>query len=368
MSGCNFSRESVAGVIRSLTCGLAVLLTASAWGQGPQPAAQPGIVGSELIYETAPFPQCHASTIAQTPGGLAAAWFGGTRERAPDVGIWVSLHDGKAWSRPVEVANGVQDATTRHPTWNPVLFQMPKGPLLLFYKVGPSPSTWWGMLIRSADGGKTWSKAEKLPSEIAGPIKNKPVLLADGRLLSGSSTEDQGWRVQMEWTKDEGKSWEHTPFLCDGRTQAAIQPTILTHGGDKLQIVCRNREKTTLWQAWSTDGGRTWSKLEPLALPHNGSGVDGVTLADGRQLLVYNHTHAGRSPLNVAVSKDGKEWQAAVVLENEPSSEFSYPAVIQTSDGLVHTTYTWKRQRVKHVTLDPAKLVLRPIKDGQWPQ
>jgi len=325
----------------------------------------PGVMATEFIYEEAPFPQCHASTIAETPTGLVAAWFGGTREKHPDVGVWVSRHDGKAWSAPVEVANGVQDATTRQPCWNPVLFQMPRGPLLLFYKVGPSPSTWWGMLVRSDDGGKSWSKPEKLPDNIAGPIKNKPILLADGRLLCGSSTEDHGWRVHMEWTSDAGKTWERTDVLCDGVSQGAIQPTILKHG-ERLQILCRNRIPGPLWQSWSDDGGRTWSKLELTELPHPGSGIDGVTLRDGRQLLVYNHTVRGRSPLNVAVSSDGKKWSAAAVLENTPG-EYSYPAVIQTDDGLVHITYTWKRQRVKHVTVDPAKLVLQPINDSQWP-
>ena len=98
-----------------------------------------------------------------------------------------------------------------------------------------------------------------------------------------------------------------------------------------------------------------------------------MTLKDGRQLLVYNHTvRSGESPrrremLNVALSQDGAEWKAAMVLEYEPGSEFSYPAVIQTSDGAVHITYTWKRRRVKHVVLDPAKLVLRNIRNGQWP-
>jgi len=328
--------------------------------------AQPGAVAAELIYEEAPFPQCHASTIADSGQGLVAAWFGGTRERHPDVGIWVSRNDGKIWSRPLEVANGVQDATTRHPCWNPVLFQMPGGPLLLFYKVGPSPSTWWGMLMRSTDGGRTWSKPEKLPADIAGPIKNKPVLLADGRLLCGSSTEDRGWRLHMEWTSDAGKTWQRTEPLCDGVSQGAIQPTILRYG-ERLQILCRNRVPGPLWQSWSGDSGRTWSKLELIDLPHPGSGIDGVTLSDGRQLLVYNHTISGRTPLNVAVSSDGKQWSAALVLENAPG-EYSYPAVIQTPDGLVHITYTWKRQRVKHVVVDPAKLAVKPIVGGKWPE
>jgi predicted neuraminidase len=329
-------------------------------------APSPGVIASALIYDEAPFPQCHASTIELGRDGLVAAWFGGTYERHPDVGIWVARRRGEAWTPPVEVANGVQDKSTRYPCWNPVLFQMPGGPLLLFYKVGPSPSTWWGMLIRSDDGGQSWSQPERLPDPIAGPIKNKPILLADGRLLCGSSTEDHGWRVHMEWTRGDATVWERTGVLCDGVSQGAIQPTIFHHG-EKLQILCRNRVRGPLWQSWSDDGGRSWSELELTELPHPGSGIDGVTLADGRQLLVYNHSVTGRSPLNVAVSTDGQKWSAAAVLETSPG-EYSYPAVIQTPDRLVHITYTWKRQRIKHVTIDPSKLVLKPIVDGQWPE
>ena len=72
-------------------------------------------------------------------------------------------------------------------------------------------------------------------------------------------------------------------------------------------------------------------------------------------MLVYNHSRTGRTPLNVALSEDGRHWAALAVLEDDPG-EYSYPAVIQTSDGLVHVTYTWRRQRVKHVVVDPAKL------------
>jgi len=75
-----------------------------------------------------------------------------------------------------------------------------------------------------------------------------------------------------------------------------------------------------------------------------------------------------RSPLNVAVSDDGEHWKAALVLEDEPKQRFSYPAVIQTSDGMVHILYTWKRKKMKHVVVDPNKLTLTPIVDGKWPE
>jgi predicted neuraminidase len=55
------------------------------------------------------------------------------------------------------------------------------------------------------------------------------------------------------------------------------------------------------------------------------------------------------------VSRDGKTWTPALALETG-AGEYSYPAVIQSADGLVHITYTWKRQRIKHVVLDPAAL------------
>lgn len=320
-----------------------------------------------FIYDRPPTPQCHATTLVETPAGLAAAWFGGTHEKNKDVGVWFSRFVDGSWSKPLEVADGIQTEDFRFPCWNPVLFQVPEGPLLLFYKVGPSPSAWWGMLKRSVDSGRTWSKAVRLPEEIAGPIKNKPILLKDGRLLCGSSTENQGWRVHVEWTKDFGETWERTGVLNDGKTVNAIQPTIFRHLGDRLQMLCRNRDNSKILQAFSEDSGSTWSELKPTSLPNPNSGIDGVTLADGRHLLVYNHTSRGRSPLNVAVSDDGTAWSAAVVLEDSPG-EFSYPAVIQSADGVVHITYTWKRIRVKHVVLDPARFKLRPIVDGVWPK
>jgi predicted neuraminidase len=307
---------------------------------------------AEFIYEQAPFPSCHASTIEETKSGLIAAWFGGTDEKEPDVGIWVSRHENGKWTVPVEVANGIQPGGNRHPCWNPVLFQPKQGPLLLFYKVGPSPSSWWGMLMTSTDQGKTWSQPTKLPDGILGPIRSKPVQLADGTILCGSSTEHAGWKIHFEHTSDLGKTWTRTAAMSDPKEFDAIQPTILVHK-NQLQALCRSRQGR-ITEVWSSDNGHTWSPMKATALPNPSAGVDGVTLRDGRHLLVYNHTPRGRSPLNVAVSSDGKDWQPLVTLESEPG-EYSYPAMIQTRDGLVHITYTWKRQRIKHVVLDASR-------------
>ena len=329
-------------------------------------AAAPGVMTEEFIFEKAPFPQCHAVTLVETKAGLVAAWFGGTKEKDPDVGIWSARVEGGRWTAPVEVANGIQDERKRYPCWNPVLFQPASGPLLLFYKVGPSPDAWWGMLRTSTDEGKTWSEARRLPPGVLGPIKNKPVQLANGDILSPTSSEHAGWRVHFERSRDLGQTWEISSAVNDGKEFSAIQPSVLFHSPDRLQAVGRTRNGR-IFQVWSEDAGRTWGKMSATTLPNPNAGTDAVTLRDGRHLLVYNHTTKGRSPLNVAVSKDGQDWQAALVLESEPG-EYSYPAVIQTRDGLVHLAYTWKRQRMKHVVLDPAKLELRPMPDGKWPK
>jgi len=333
-----------------------------------------GMLVDEFIYNVAPYPECHASTIAETPEGLVAAWFGGTKERNPDVGIWVSRQENGKWTPSVEVANGVQNDTLRYPTWNPVLFQIPSGELMLFYKIGPSPSQWWGMLIKSSDNGKTWGKPEKLLEGYLGPIKNKPVLLKDGTLMCPSSTEGEGgWRVHFECTRDFGKTWTKIGPINDGKTIGIIQPSILTYPDGSLQVLCRSRNRAVV-ESRSFDGGKTWTEARLTALPNNNSGTDAVTLADGRQLLVYNHVlppgkeiKGARTPLNVAISNDGKTWFAALILEDSPISQYSYPAVIQTSDGMVHFVYTWRRERIKHVVVDPSKLVLKKIKNGVWP-
>lgn len=346
-------------------------------------AAQPNgpnklnFVKAEFIYTKAPFPQCHASTLAETKHGLVAAWFGGQYEGHAKVGIWLSrLTDGK-WTAPVEVADSLEafKATgdkANYPCWNPVLFQPKSGPLLLFFKRGPSPKTWWCLQMKSTDGGQTWSEPQRLPQGYLGPIRNQPIQLANGDILCGSSTEDKGWQVHFEITPNLGNDWQRSGPVEGSKDCGAIQPALFVHPDGKIQALCRSKQKK-ITETWSADGGKTWSAMQAVELPNPNSGIAGVTLKDGRHLLVYNHTTPGgpsphgREMLNVAVSVDGKTWKAAALLEKEAKSEFSYPAVIQTHDGLVHITYTWKRTRIKHVVLDSSQLQLRDFVAGAWP-
>jgi predicted neuraminidase len=342
-------------VFRRMSSWLAARGAASPEAQ--EQCRDPAVVQDNFVFDRPPCAMNHASTIAASGGGLVAAWFGGSLESRPDVGIWVSVNPGGGWSAPVEVATGVQDDGTRLACWNPVLFQPATGPLLLFYKVGANPRTWWGLAMASEDGGRTWTEPRRLPEGILGPVKNKPVQLADGDILSPSSVENDGWQVHLERSTDLGRTWRRIGPLDGGGTHA-IQPSILSHGDGRLQLLCRSK-KGFMAQSWSSDGGDTWSPLGLTSIPNPNSGCDAVTLADGRQLLVYNRSSRKRSPLNVAISQDGKLWNDALVLA-QGVGEYSYPAVIQAADGLVHVTYSWNLSRIKHVVIDPMKLALLP--------
>lgn len=321
------------------------------------------ILLKEYVWGDLPTRSCHASTIAEAePGVFIVAWFGGTAEGFPDVGIWTSRFDAGEWTTPVEVANGMQPDGTRYPCWNPVLFRKSEAELLLFYKVGPNPEAWWGLRRLSRDGGLTWSEAERLSAdggpafaEPLGPIKNKPLGLGGGVLLSPSSTEgEHGWRVHFERSDDGGGTWKMIGPVNDGMVIGAIQPSILTLGRNRLLALGRTRQKK-VFRITSDDGGLSWGKMTLTDLPNPNAGTDAVTLADGRHMLVYNHSEKNRSPLNIALSDDGDTWNSTATLEAAPG-EYSYPAIIQASNGHVHITYTWNRRKIAHAILDAEAL------------
>lgn len=329
----------------------------------------------ELIFApgSAPFASSHASTIVELKNGwLMAAWFGGTDEGKSDVAIWgsrASSRQPRVWSPPEELAR-----EPNIPCWNPVFFHTTEGRLWLYYKFGPSPSTWTAARKYSDDEGKTWSRAEHLPAGLVGPVRAKPLVLPDGTIVSGSSTEAyHSWAVWIERSTDGGKIWTRTgpmvppadaikpgkehganPSLVPASqewkaTAGIIQPSVVSLGAQHLRFYARSTANIAhIAVADSFDNGITWTRVRLLDLPNPNSGIDAVALKDGHVVLVFNNTTIGRSPLNLAVSNDGEHFRVFDTLEDQPG-EYSYPAMVQSSSGDLYITYTWNRKSIAFV-------------------
>lgn len=313
----------------------------------------------EFVSEKMPTASCHASTVVELANGdILASWFGGTREGATDVAIWMSRRTADGWSAPREAAREPEIAT-----YNPVLFHSADGLLWLYYKFGPSPSMWAAAREYSRDEGATWSAVEHLPAGLYGPIRAKPLVLADGTILSGTSVESYGtWACWIERSTDNGRTWTRIGPIAaplslaanppaQGQPHGIIQPSLVNFGNGRIRLYARSTNNIgRICEADSADNGQTWGPVRLTALPNPNSGIDAVRLRDGRVVMVYNDTAKGRTPLNLAVSADGEKWTNFRELESNPG-EYSYPSLIQARNGDLALTYTWNRVKIRFVRL-----------------
>jgi predicted neuraminidase len=328
--------------------------------------------GQEFIFDSAPFASCHASTVLKLKNGdVLAAWFGGTAESKPDVAIWGARRTAAGWSAPVELARESEIAA-----YNPVLFYTADGKLWLYYKFGPHPNAWTGARRFSTDEGKTWSKVEHLPAGLYGPIRAKPLVLADGTIVSGTSVESyHSWSCWIERSTDNGATWTKAgPIMVDraarpddtpkykspwadwDETDGIIQPSVVKLKDGRLRLYARSTSRTgRICVADSKDDGKSWTQARPLELPNPNSGIDAVALADGRVVMVYNHTTKGRTPLNLAISRDGEHFRMFRVLEQAPG-EYSYPALVAGADDALYLTYTWNRKTIRYWRIPLAEI------------
>ncbi|WP_166333505.1 sialidase family protein [Sphingobacterium chungjuense] len=315
-----------------------------------------------LFKEKSFFDQCHASTLEETKDGvLISSWFGGSHEGNKDVVIYGTRKVNGKWDDPKVWADGKVNDTLQYPCWNPVLFRAKNEQrICLYYKVGPNPREWWGMVKTSEDGGKTWAAPRRLPDGILGPIKNKPLQLTGGDIISPSSVElsEERWLSHVEISTDQQKTWKLYPIDHPSDLNT-IQPSVVEYEDGKLQVFCRSKEGVVT-TATSLDQGRTWSTMQRTNLVNPNSGTDVIRVKD-LLFIVYNPDipgkdwWEGRTKLRLACSEDGQNWHDIFTFEDEEKGEFSYPTIMQTSDGLIHVSYTHNRKNIRHFALQITK-------------
>ncbi len=323
-------------------------------------------------FETRPTDSAHASTLVElSDGGILTAWFGGSWEKGPDVAIWTCRRSPEGiWSEPHAVCD-----TRGIATWNPVLFRYPDNTIVLFYKVGATIDIWQTYYMTSTDEGKTWSESRELvagdTSGGRGPVKNKPILLADGKtIVAPASFEGEVWDCFVDISQDNGISWvasglvpvrrasfniqmvdqPYEPHRCWGK--GIIQPTLWESTDGNLHMLCRSTS-SAIMRSDSTDGGHTWSMAYESGLPNNNSGIDVVRLANGTLVLAYNpngnlpnYYKGPRTPLVLASSQDnGATWSHLLTLEDGPGG-YAYPAIIELKNHHIAVTYTHKREQI----------------------
>ena len=344
----------------------------------------------------------HAPGVAELPGGeLLVTWYRGSGERsADDVAVYGARRKpGGAWSEPFLVAD-----TPGFPDCNTALFLDQQQRLWLFYPTilanswescltnfkvtsrpaGSGPPVWDReglILLRPDDFSGEAIKlleeglkqrgvppaqqtrfddlrrrlADKLYQRLGWQPRCKPTQLPSGRLLLPLYSDTFSISI-MAITDNGGQSWTASkPLIGFGN----IQPSVLRKSDGTLVAYMReNGPRDKVRVSESRDDGLTWGPVGVCELPNPGSGLDGVRLANGHWLLVYNDTTQGRNSLAASLSMDeGRTWPTTRHLEKEPAGSFHYPTVIQGGDGTIHCVYSYfvtGGKSMKHAAFDEA--------------
>lgn len=319
-------------------------------------------LANELILPIRDGLQCHASSILPLADGrVYSVFFYGTQEGNNDVRIYGAMRskDG-VWSEAIPLSE--DDGM---PNWNPVLFQRKDGTVMLFYKSGPNCSVWKTRCRISADNCQTWGESfELVPGDVSGgrgPVRNKPIYLADGSILAPGSTELGEWKCFFDRSTDNGATWQRSEDVRldsswlekydDLAGRGIIQPT-LWQSEEGIHALTRSSEGH-IFRTDSPDG-ITWCTPYAIDLPNNNSGIDIAKLPDGRLVLCCNpvgDNWGKRTPISLFISSDnGKTFTLLTHLYTDSRGRYAYPS-LQYADGCLHISYTWNRNSIAYLCL-----------------
>lgn len=305
------------------------------------------------------YPNNHGASLAELADGkILITWFAGSREGGRDAQIYSVAHD------PGTGAYSPPSILVRKREWpggglwpdksvgNTALYVDDEGFLWLFYNA-ISLGGWSGAVINykvSRDGGKTWSEGRRLVGAFGNLVRTSPLPLGPGAFLLPAYTElltHKGYACRVEHRRGKVQALNCGDSID---LEGAIQPALVRTRRGRILALLRDQGRQGIRRSWSEDEGVTWSPPDTIGLPNPGAAVAATDLDDGRILLVYNHSRENRTPLSLAVSQDdGETFQKVVDLESGPGG-FSYPAILQSRDGLVHVVYTYNRKTIRHLT------------------
>ncbi len=326
---------------------------------------------TELIEASGATKSVHVASICEMPGGrLGGVWYGGTREGHKDVALYFSIRSkdkAAQWSAPQAVVTRESAAAELQryvrKVGNAVVFADAQNSLWMVY-VTVAVGGWSGSslnLKRSFDEGRTWTRSQRLTLSpwfnISELVKNKPAAIADGTWALPIYHEILGKFPEMLWLRQTPGGVTATKTrIFGGKT--AFQQALVPIKTDEALALCRQADGSSVIKlSRTTDAGRNWSAPQSTGLPNPDAGLDALRLFDGRLLMAYNDSKNRRDNLSLAISSDnGNSWTRAATVENEPGGEFSYPYLLQTTDGRVHLVYTWQRKKIKHIAFSPAWL------------
>jgi len=314
---------------------------------------------AEYVFEQDPgYPSCHcASLIELANGDLLCAWYGGSGEGQPDVEVRYSRRAAGAssWTPPTTLVD-----QPGRPEGNPVLWQDPTGKVWCFYctQTGQGWRTSQLKRVTSTDDGATWSLPVNMVNQIGYLVRCPLVVAGNGNWVL-PAYDERDWTGVMFISADQGATWKMSGRISTGGGYKAstIQPSLIKRSDGSLRALCRmSPAPTKIYESVSTDHGWHWSPPKPTELPNPNASVAQCRLANGHVVLIFNNSATERTPLTAALSEDeGATWPVMRNLETG-EAKFSYPWVMQGSDGLIHVVYTYKRTQIKHVVFDEAWL------------